>query len=157
MCLYVFKCCLVYYLFPVFMHEAFLRVKQYWLCGDICEDAYCILWYTYTYTLSAGRGVLALAVLVSLVNSLCTGFPTRCGYETSSRLLRLSLLPSPFASSSPLCLLGKRDRHRQRERKRQKSASNLKRSLAVLCWVLTPLCVKACCQVPLKEKHKLNS
>lgn len=79
--------------------------------------------HTHTHKV-AGRGASALVVSVSLVNMLCSGFPTRCGYKTSSRFLCLSLLPSPLTSSLSLCLLRESERHRERERKA--SASNLK-------------------------------
>lgn len=126
-----------------------------WLCaqyGILClsvvaQCTFLIHTHTYVHTKRREGSLGTHGFLVSL----SSGFPTRCGYQTSSRLLCRSTLSSPFVSSLSLCLLRKGERYRERgrERKRKESASNFKSSLAVLLWVLTPLCVEAGRQVPL--------
>lgn len=116
-------------------HVVYLRV-----CIVLCD----------THTHSAGRGAswFRCPSLTCSVQDFLQDVATKPVPDSS---VSPSLLPSPFASSSVSLSFEK-----ERERERQ-SASNLTCSLAVLLWVLTPLCVDAGRQVPLKEKHKLNS
>lgn len=88
-----------------------LSVVSRWAHADYLRD--CIVHCdTHTHTHNAGRGASALVVSVSLVNLLCSGFPTRCGYRTSSRLFLSLFFP---LSSLPPCLFVFWESERERE------------------------------------------